>query len=111
MTMDGTLMSYNSAAYGGALSVEDGSVVSCTGTTSTSDGFLNNTAAYYGAAIFVYPGDATIESDTCDFGTSAGGDSNSTTYYSGNDIGHFYSGNDYSYGDDESFSCSGGSCY
>ncbi|MFT5681601.1 MAG: putative outer membrane repeat protein [Myxococcota bacterium] len=111
LTMDGTLMSDNTAAIGGGLFIEEDSVVSCTGTTSTSAGFLNNTAEIQGGAIFFYDFDntASIESDTCDFGTSAGGDDNSSYEGSSNDI-YYYEGDRFAYGDDESFSCSNESC-
>ena len=78
--------------------------LSCTGTAATAAGFLDNEADGDGGGVNLrYSAD--FEADSCDFGTLTGGDEN-TTYglYNGAD------GYVFGYGDDATFSCTGGSC-
>ncbi|MCP4810121.1 MAG: hypothetical protein GY913_24670 [Proteobacteria bacterium] len=68
----------NSAvAWGGVMMLD----VTATATATTST-FTNNSAdsdggGYLGGVVILYASDSTFDCDTCDFGTSAGGDANS----------------------------------
>jgi hypothetical protein len=90
---------------GGAMMLSDyfGVEMSCVGSTSTTAGFTANSAIYGGGGLFLY-GDYSFESDTCDFGTTAGGDDNDP-----DDFALDFARSS-SHDDDETFLCVDGLC-
>lgn len=98
-----------SGGYGGGMNLEsqgDGVSVRCIGSTTTNAGFTGNTAGIAGGAFSMLGlGAGDFESDTCDFGTSAGGDDNNP-----DDIWSYTASDTYSKGDNASFICTGGMC-
>ena len=101
-----TLVTGNqSSSTGGGLYLDKGALT-CSGTSSTSAGFTDNTASS-GAGIYLKGGTAVLTSDVCDWGTRAASDDNSPDDVDGDHMSAAYS----SYGDDESFSCDHSSCW
>ena len=88
-------------ALGGGALVYDGSVLTCAGSTSEDAGIYGNTAGDGGGAYLSDSADR-LDSDSCDWG--AGTEDNDPDDV---DLGYFSSYS--SFGDDETFSCIGGS--
>jgi len=88
-------------ALGGGALVYDGSILTCAGSTSEDAGVYGNTAGD-GGGVYLRDSVDRLDSDSCDWGT--GTEDNAPDDV---DLGLFssYSG----YGDDETFSCVGGS--
>ncbi len=101
-SVSGPSSSYSGA--GGGLFLNNGSYVYCAGTTSTTSGVYDNTATW-GAGAFLYDSSSELESDVCDWGSdSSDNDPDDVALY----VAYWaYT----SYGDDESFWCSGYGCY
>ena len=96
----------NTAYWGGGLAVEDygyGASATCAGSSSSDAGFTGNSATY-GGGVYLF-GEVDFDSDTCDFGTSSGGDDNSI-----DDVYSSEAGESYTKDDDESFTCVDGIC-
>ena len=112
--LEDTLVTDNAAAtYGGAVDLYEGSELTCVGARSTASGFTRNSAGNPdgGAVSLDYVAGAnTAHFVDCDFGTTAGGDDNTTydvvTYRSDRDGSRFA----YIADDNQSFSCAVGRC-
>ena len=95
---------------GGALFIGggDGISIDCAGSSGSSSGFRGNAVttgnAGYGGGLALYGSDVVFESDTCDFGTSSGGDDNSPE-----DVSNLFD-ESYDFDDDETFTCVAGFC-
>jgi hypothetical protein len=97
-----TIISNNTATYGGGLFVADSAEITCTGSKGADAGFFSNSS---GGAIRIYANfSGSLTADVCDFGESGTADDNT-----GSDI-ELSGGTSDTYGDDESFSCDRSSC-
>jgi len=86
---------------GGAL-VYGGSTLTCTASSGEDAGIYSNYAGD-GGGVYLYSSSDRLDSDTCDWGTG-------TEDNSPDDVDLYLYGSSYSgYGDDETFSCTGGS--
>ncbi len=103
--MDGNQSPYG---YGGAIygySYANTLDIRCAGSAGATSGFVSNTSSTgQGGGLYLSGTYTTFDASTCDFGTTAGGDTNSpqaiyTSY-----------GYDYEPGDDASFGCDGYEC-
>ncbi len=79
MTLTDSLVDSNLAdRKGGGVGV-DGSDLTCTGTTSTTAGFIANVDdSETGGGVHIFTGAGTVTATDCDFGTDAGADDNET---------------------------------
>ena len=112
MLVEETRIHGNAATYGtwtaspagGGLFLNNGATVECVGSGSTTAGVYDNEADY-GAGAFLYDASSTLDSDTCDWGSgSSDNDPDDVALYSSY---YAYA----SFGSDESFTCTGYSCY
>jgi hypothetical protein len=90
---------------GGGLFLNHGTYVFCEGASGISAGVYDNEAEWGGGA-FHYDYYSELESDSCDWGTSGGGDDNTN-----HDVVLYSSYYEYDYGNNASFTCSGYYCW
>ncbi len=104
LSLDGTMVSDNDGSLGTIALLGDGRAVSleCVGSSTTSEGLTSNSDDLGALYLADEYGEASI--DTCDFGTSSGGDDN--------DPADVYTmlGNSLSLDNDESIECADGVC-
>ena len=103
VTLDGTLVTGNTAGLGAGAYLELGAAMSCTGDSKTTAGFHSNIAKSGGGGVFVASG-SSLASSSCDWGVSLTADDNATDDVS------VSSGTSYTYEDDETFSCDDSAC-
>jgi len=127
ITLDGTVVTGNSALYAGAWYIDDSILdldglpvadsLRCVAAADGTGGIYGNTASYGGGIYFweinLDASPDVVESDACDWGTSAGGDDNTPDdlgYLGYMDTGSYGEVTAGSYGDDATFRCASGSC-
>ncbi len=102
LTLSDTLLYDNEGTWGGAIFIFGADVLCESSASASNHGLISNTGTYGGAAYLedrYYNDDAVLESDTCDWGTTSGGDNSTTPELDG------YGGLSRSYGDNASFTC------
>jgi predicted outer membrane repeat protein len=96
VSMTNSLVEDSTASYGGGAYMSGGSLLTCTGSTSTTAGFLGNYGSTAGGG--VYGG---VRSTVCDWGATGTADDNTEgASFLTSDV---YSGGRRSYGDDATF--------
>jgi hypothetical protein len=108
LSMSGSVIEDNTAAGtgGGLMALEDGGSlsVSCTGTTSTTEGIIGNTGDDDAGGMALV-GEVDFTATDCDFGASGTADDNAPY-----DLTTAADGQVFNLGDDESFTCTAGVC-
>ena len=104
ITLNTSTFSNNSSNLYGALKLQYNSTMTCTANASDSAGFFNNSSTQDIGAVFVMDG-STFHSQSCDFGV--GSTDNTPIDLS---LGKSQGYDDYTYGDNETFSCTAEVC-
>ncbi len=109
ITLDETLFQYNDAYGGGGLFMEGNVAVTCSGTSTTTAGFIGNEAPFGGGIDIEYNGlvSPTFDAVSCDFGADGTADDNVN-----DDVRLETAGTNYSYDftDDAEFTCGATGC-
>ncbi|MEQ1502881.1 MAG: putative metal-binding motif-containing protein [Myxococcota bacterium] len=107
LTLTDTVVSDNTAQFGGGLVTYENAEATCVGAVGATAGFVRNTATGQGGAVYVTGADfpPRFTADTCDFGVGA--DDNVPS-----DVVTAYASTDpHTFGDDATFSCDPTGCF
>ncbi len=103
LDMSASLVEGNLAVTGAGMFVDDSTAL-CTGTSTSTEGFLGNVASSDGGGVYVKGNSGSFVAVSCDLGTGSDDNDPDDAYVD-------HTGFSYTYGDDADFECDKASCW